>query len=89
MMDDRAPPLAYGTSSADGNPSTSGTRERLVTLTADQTVDEARVVFDSHGLKWVPVIDADTGRFQGSLKLNDLVKANQSGKKDDKLRGMI
>lgn len=79
-------------------------KARLITVDADATVDEARRIFDEHGLKSAPVVDTPPPsseeddqdddpspgkRFRGSLKLNDLVKAARAGRNSDKIRGMV
>jgi tRNA nucleotidyltransferase (CCA-adding enzyme) len=63
--------------------------EDLITISIEDTVSKTRQIFDEKDLKSAPVVDLNTYRFRGSLKLNDLVKAMRSGRSEDKLRGML
>ena len=63
--------------------------DNLVVISTENTVEEARKLFDEKNLKSAPVVDPKTHLFRGSLKLNDLVKAMRSGRKNDKIRGML
>eukprot|EP00978_Attheya_sp_CCMP212_P018260 scaffold49693_cov58-Attheya_sp.AAC.2 len=64
---------------------------QIVTVDTNDTIAEARLIFDNHNLKSAPVVDstAGTNRFRSSLKLNDLVKASRAGRSNEKLKGML
>eukprot|EP00591_Stephanopyxis_turris_P001175 CAMPEP_0195523920 /NCGR_PEP_ID=MMETSP0794_2-20130614/23435_1 /TAXON_ID=515487 /ORGANISM="Stephanopyxis turris, Strain CCMP 815" /LENGTH=599 /DNA_ID=CAMNT_0040654025 /DNA_START=58 /DNA_END=1857 /DNA_ORIENTATION=+ len=64
---------------------------QIVTVDKEITIAEARLIFDNHNLKSVPVVDSTAGnnRFRSSLKLNDLVKASRAGRSNEKLKGML
>jgi tRNA nucleotidyltransferase (CCA-adding enzyme) len=61
----------------------------VVTLTPDQTVDDARAKLLEHQLRGAPVIDAESGKLLGLLKLSDLVKAAQGGRGGGKIKGVV
>jgi tRNA nucleotidyltransferase (CCA-adding enzyme) len=64
---------------------------QIVTVDTNDTIAEARLIFDNHNLKSAPVVDSTAGnnRFRSSLKLNDLVKASRAGRSNEKLKGML
>lgn len=62
---------------------------QLITLTPDQTVDEARAVLSKNGFKGAPVVDPATRKLIGLLKVSDLVKAAQGGRGGSKIKGVV